>query len=104
MLDAILKINTINFAGNLMMSWGQVKLQLQTRSLDELRKKFNELNVNYRQIGVDEEKSFVDERILIGEKLLQKDYQPFLVQYAKRGVPPTLRCRIYKKILYAEIT
>jgi hypothetical protein len=26
------------------------------------------------------------------------------VQYAKRGVPPTLRNRIYRKILYAEIT
>ena len=26
------------------------------------------------------------------------------MQYAKRGVPPTLRCRIYKKILYAEVT
>jgi hypothetical protein len=104
MYDAILKINTINFAGNLMLSWGQVKLQLQTRSLDELRKKFNELNVTLRQIGVDEEKSFVDERILIGERLLTKDYQPFLVQYAKRGVPPTLRNKIYKKILYADVT
>lgn len=57
-----------------------------------------------RQIGMDEEKSFVDERILIGERLLQKDYQPFLVQYAKRGIPPSLRTRMYKKILYAEIT
>ncbi len=28
MLDSILKINTINFAGNLMLSWGQIKLQL----------------------------------------------------------------------------
>mmetsp|Transcript_40046 Transcript_40046/g.38580 ORF Transcript_40046/g.38580 Transcript_40046/m.38580 type:complete len:315 (-) Transcript_40046:21-965(-) len=62
------------------------------------------MNVTLRQIGVDEEKSFVDERILIGERLLQKDYQPFLVQYAKRGVPPTLRCRVYKKILQAEVT
>jgi hypothetical protein len=79
MLDAILKLNTINFAGNLLLSWGQVKLQLQTRSLDELRKKYNEMNVIYRQIGVDEEKSFIDERILIGERLLAKDYQPFLV-------------------------
>lgn len=26
MMDAILKINTINFAGNLMLSWGQIKL------------------------------------------------------------------------------
>lgn len=24
------------------------------------------------------------------------------MQYAKRGVPPSLRCRIYKKILYAD--
>ena len=48
MMDAILKLNTINFAGNLLLSWGQVKLQLQTRSLDELRKKYNEMNVIYR--------------------------------------------------------
>jgi hypothetical protein len=27
-----------------------------------------------------------------------------LVQYAKRGIPSTLRNRIYKKILYADIT
>lgn len=26
------------------------------------------------------------------------------MQYAKRGVPPTLRNRVYKKILYADIT
>lgn len=26
MMDAVLKINTINFAGNLMLSWGQIKL------------------------------------------------------------------------------
>jgi hypothetical protein len=52
---------------------------------------------------MDEEKSFLDERILIGERLLQKDYQPFLVQYAKRGIPGNLRSKIYKKILYADI-
>jgi hypothetical protein len=52
---------------------------------------------------MDEEKSFIDERILIGERLLQKDYQPFLVQFAKRGIPGNLRSKIYKKILYAEI-
>jgi hypothetical protein len=84
--------------------WGKIKLNIQTRSLEDLRKKFHELNITLRQIGVDEEKAFIDERILIGERLLQKDYQPFLVQYAKRGVPPTLRARIYKKILYSEIS
>ena len=72
--DAILKLNNPNFAGNPNLQWGKIKLQLQTRSLDDLRRKFHELNVTLRQIGVDEDKSFVDERILIGERLLQKDY------------------------------
>ena len=102
--EQMLKLNNPNFAGNQALSWGKIKLQLHTKSLDELRRKFHELNVTLRQIGVDEEKNFVDERILIGERLLQKDYQPFLVQFAKRGVPPTLRSRIYKKILYTEIS
>jgi hypothetical protein len=79
-------------------------MNLGTRSLEDLRKKYVELNVTMRQVGVDDEKSFVDERILMGERLLNKDYQPYLVQYAKRGVPPYLRSRVYKKILYADIT
>jgi hypothetical protein len=72
--EQILKINSFNYAGNSSLSWGQIKLQIQTRSLEELRNKFIELNVQLRQIGMDEEKSFVDERILMGERLLQKDY------------------------------
>jgi len=104
LFDHISKLNNPNFAGDNNLVWGKIKLNLQTRSLEDLRKKFHELNITLRQIGVDEEKSFIDERILIGERLLQKDYQPFLVQYAKRGVPPTLRSRIYKKILYSEIS
>ena len=54
-------------------------LQLQTRSLKELRKKFHELNVMLKQIVLEDEKFydrlrkkfFVDERIVIGERLLQ---------------------------------
>jgi hypothetical protein len=103
MLETILKIKSSNYSGNELLSWGQIRLQLHTRSLEELRRKFNELNVTLRQIGVDEEKAFVDERIHIGEKLLLKDYQPFMVQFAKRGVPPCLRKRIYSKILQAEV-
>ena len=104
LMEAMLKINTINFSGNLLLSWGQVKLQLQNRSFEEIRQKFNELAVTLRQIGIDDDKNFAEERILMGERLLSKDYQPFLVQYAKRGVPPTLRNRVYRKILYADVS
>ena len=104
LFEQITRLSNGNYAGNPNLLWGKVKLQLQTRNLEELRKKFHELNVTLRQIGLDEEKSFVEDRIVIGERLLSKDYQPNLVQYAKRGVPPTLRARVYKKILYADIT
>lgn len=86
------------------MSWGSIKLQLQTMSVEDMRKKFNELNVTLRQIGVDDEKSFIDERIAIGEKLLAKEYQPLLIQFAKRGVPATLRNKVYKKIFNIDMT
>ena len=102
--EQVMKTQSINYAGNPNLNWGIVKMNLQTRSLENLRKKFVELNVTMRQIGVDEEKQFVDERVTMGERLLNKDYQPYLVQYAKRGVPPALRARVYKKILYADIT
>ena len=74
-------------------------MQFKTVTLERIRGRLIELNVQMRQIGMDDEKNFVDERILIGERLLNKDYQPFLVQYAKRGIPPSLRSRMYKKIL-----
>ena len=70
MLDQITKISNGNYAGDPALLWGKIKLQLQTRSLGELRKKFHELNVTLKQIGLDDEKSFVDERIVIGERLL----------------------------------
>lgn len=104
LLDTVLKVNSINYAGVLNLSWGSIKLQLQTLTVEDMRKKFQDLNVTLRQIGVDDEKSFIDERILIGERLLAKDYQPLLIQYARRGVPPTLRCRVYKKIFNIEMT
>jgi hypothetical protein len=68
--DVITKMTNPNFAGNPALQWGKIKLNLQTRNLEDLRRKFHELNVTLRQMGVDEEKSFVDERILIGERLI----------------------------------
>jgi hypothetical protein len=104
LLETILKVNSINYAGVMNLTWGSVKLQLQTLSVKDMRKKFHDLNVTLRQIGVDDEKSFIDERILIGERLLAKDFQPFLINYARRGVPTTLRCRVYKKVFNIKMT
>jgi hypothetical protein len=73
------KTSSVNYAGNKDLNWGVINLNFSTRRLDELRKKYIELNVTMRQVGVDDEKNFIDERITMGERLLTKDYQPYLV-------------------------
>jgi hypothetical protein len=72
--EHITKLSNPNYAANQSLIWGKMKLQLNTRSMVELRQKFHDLNITLRQIGVDDEKSFIDERILLGERLLYKDY------------------------------
>ena len=74
-----MKTSSVNYAGNKDLNWGVINLNFSTRRLDELRKKYIELNVTMRQVGVDDEKNFIDERITMGERLLTKDYQPYLV-------------------------
>ena len=101
--DQLLKITNSNLATSKDLQWGNIKLNLNISSLDDLRKKFSELNVTLRQVGSDEDKGFIEERTLIGERLLQKNYQPYLVQFAKRGIPTTVRCKVYKRILYADV-
>jgi len=56
------------------LNWGAINLNFTSRKLDELRRKYIELNVTMRQVGIDDEKNFIDERITMGERLLTKDY------------------------------
>lgn len=72
--DQLLKITNSNLATSKDLQWGNIKLNLNISSLDDLRKKFSELNVTLRQVGSDEDKGFIEERTLIGERLLQKNY------------------------------
>lgn len=103
MLNNILSINNGNFRNDL-IEWGSVKLHIRTPPIDMLRSQYEEIDVCYKQLGIDEDKAFMDERISIGEKLLNKDYVPYLVQYAKRGIPNSLRSKFYMKILEATVT
>lgn len=77
--EQVLQTASSNYAGNRNLDWGTIKLNLATRSIEELRQKYIEMNVTMRQVGVDDEKNFLEERIAMGERLLAKDYQPYLV-------------------------
>ena len=77
--EQVLQTASSNYAGNRNLDWGTIKLNLATRSIEELRQKYIEMNVTMRQVGIDDEKNFHEERIAMGERLLAKDYQPYLV-------------------------
>jgi len=97
-LNAILAINNGNYKEEL-FEWGSVKLRLKVPSMDAIRTEYEELEVNYKQIGLDEDRVFIEERSSLAEKLLKKDYVPYLTQFAKRGVPPGIRAKVYSKVL-----
>ncbi|CAG9314513.1 unnamed protein product [Blepharisma stoltei] len=103
MLNTILSINNGNFRKD-SIEWGSIKLHIRTPPIDMLRSQYEELDVCYKHLGVDDDRAFMDERTAIGEKLLNKDYVPYMVQYAKRGIPNSLRCRFYMKILEVNIS
>ena len=46
--EQVLKTQSVNYAGNHNLNWGVIKMNLGTRSLEDLRKKFVELNVTMR--------------------------------------------------------
>lgn len=97
-LNAITEINNSNYRNEL-LEWGIIKLHFRTPSIDQLREDYEELDVVVKQIGVDEDKLFIDERVLLGEKVLSKGYILYMIQYAKRGIPTSLRSKFYSKIL-----
>ena len=101
-LSSILEINNGNYRNEL-PEWGIIKMHFRTPSIDILRVAYEELDVSLKQVGLDDDKVFMDERIALGEKILSKAYVPYMVQYAKRGVPTSLRGRFYSKILDCQL-
>ena len=58
--DFMLSADNKNYAFNI--EWGMLKLHLRTLPIDQLRSQYEELDVGYKQIGIDEDRSFLDER------------------------------------------
>jgi len=46
--EQVIKTSSINYAGNKNLNWGAINLNFSTRRLDELRRKYIELNVTMR--------------------------------------------------------
>ena len=98
LLDLILSLDNGNYACS-SVDWCTVRLHLKTLNVDQLLNEYEEMDITYKQCGIDEDSAFVEERIALGERLIDKDYVPYLVQYAKRGIPAGLRGQVYMKVL-----
>ena len=109
LLDAIAAISSPNRAvQRLGMSvaglkcWGLVQLQLKTPGVAQLRRMFADLHPSTRHVGVDDTLTgvewFAEHRMRLGEAALSNGYTPLLQQFAKRGVPSTLRRAVWASL------
>ena len=106
LLEAILQIECPNrrrkHAGA--YSWGIIKVMLKTPDLRELRSTFHELGPMFRQMGVDESihrggDAWATARLKQGKSMSASGFVGVMQQYARRGIPPSLRPDMWRKIL-----
>lgn len=90
--------------------WGLVKVQLYTKSLQDMKVVYKELDPGNSQSGVDDAllestscESFSTDWNKIGRKVIQHGSAPVARQYAKYGCPPGLRREVWCLILGLEV-
>ncbi len=109
LLEAIMSVANPNFSGTFtrIVGYGSVKLNLYTPAMADLREKYAVLHPNTRQIGVDDRVSglewFAHERLQTGEAISEEGSIPTIRQFAKSGVPVSLRPRIWNQLLNVTV-
>ncbi|XP_030759933.1 TBC1 domain family member 19 [Sitophilus oryzae] len=90
--------------------WEFAQLPLRVKNLSELRNLYLEISRGEQILNsntmLSTNQNFVQleaERILLGEKILMKNYAPLAQEYLKKGCPKCLRARIWALLLGAEI-
>ncbi|XP_015780117.1 PREDICTED: TBC1 domain family member 19-like, partial [Acropora digitifera] len=90
--------------------WGLIKVQLHTKSLQEMKIAYKELDAANLHSGVDDAllessstDSFPAEWNKLGRKVIQQGSALAARQYAKYGCPPGLRKDLWKLILCYEV-
>jgi hypothetical protein len=105
LLDALTHVDSGNYSAQVSRSsfWGLVKVQLETPDLPRLQRMFPELNPRYRHMGLDDKlesgERFLSQRVQLGKKMLQRGFIPMVRQYAKFGIPPSLRPTLWRLML-----
>ncbi|CAM9426908.1 unnamed protein product, partial [Choristocarpus tenellus] len=106
LLEAVSAIRSPNRSGFLPVEgeWGLIQVQLRTPTLEELQELYCELAPEVMQVGLDDrpgcgESRFSEERFALGQQLLQAGYSPDVKNYAKCGLPASLRPAAWRAML-----
>ena len=106
LLEAILQIDVTNRSRHASSSyvWGVIKVMLKTPTLHDLQITFHELNPTYRQTGIDETMHtggdvWADRRLRSGTKICNAGYVGVMRRFSKRGIPPSIRPDMWRKLL-----
>ncbi|GAB5354653.1 hypothetical protein AAMO2058_000137300 [Amorphochlora amoebiformis] len=107
--ESMVAIESQNFSTKTnVVGWNSCKLILKTPTLEHLAEKYRELRPDVRQMGVDESiygsEWFGAERERTGTSLANTGYIPHLKNYAKTGVPNSLRPTLWGRILKSQPT
>jgi hypothetical protein len=109
LLEAIMAISNPNFSGTFtrVLGYGVIRLNLHTPTLKDLQLKYSVLAPDTRQIGMDDVEVglewFAEERRQTGEAITEDGSIPAIRQFAKSGVPVSLRPRIWNAILGVNV-
>ena len=100
LLDAVKRIECNNSNSSFSPNCGLIKLVVSTPTFAALRHRFAELHPSNFHIGLDDTLNdstrFIHHRQLVGQRVLAENYIPVTRQYAKFGVPASLRPQMYR--------
>lgn len=106
LLEAVSAIRSPNRSDFLPVEgdWGMIHVHLRTPSLEELQVTYRDLSPELHQGGLDDrggfgEDRFASERLSQGRKVLKGGYASEAMEYAKRGVPDSMRPGVWRVIL-----
>ncbi|KAJ8028237.1 TBC1 domain family member 19 [Holothuria leucospilota] len=109
-LDMLTLLKNPNLSTDQMTNfWSLLQLPIPVKSLTQLRKDFPELNPRWSQVGVDDNADghselFDARRVRLGQRVVAADNIALTQQYARRGIPPSLRAEMWLQIVGLRIT
>ncbi|XP_076056291.1 TBC1 domain family member 19 [Oratosquilla oratoria] len=111
-LEVLAALRNPNYDENVEENWwGLILLPLRVRDIKGLVEQYGELTTCWKHIGLDENVpgehktnlKLADERLLLGQKVVERNHGPLSRELCKQGCPTALRNRLWHQVLGIEV-